>query len=565
MSDGTLASDRSRGEAEPVTFDAAPVRRHRRPSGEPPPLPREWDRTGTYWLITLGAASIVWFATIGFEGPRVWFTEQDLDLMRPLLDHRTEGLTSFFLEAQRIGLHWLIPLVGWPAIAAMVVSRRWRHLLVFFASAIIVTAVSDLLAWSIQRPRPFGVELLGEWAGWAHPSTPTATLTAILVGSCAMVIPSGPWRRLGYIVTAVTIFVFGTAQVYLGVDHPTDVLLAVDLGSAVPLLLLRLFVPEAAFPVAYRKGRTAHLDVTGARAEAIREAVGSQLGLHVSGLRPVGLEGSAGSTPILLTIDNYEQHQLFGKIYARNHLRSDRWYKIGRELRYGRLEDENSFKSVRRLVQYEDYLLHLMRNGGIATAQPHGIVEITPDREYLILTDFLDGAEEIDKVELNDQIIDSALGAIRALWTSGLAHRDIKPANIMVKDQQVYLIDVAFGEVRPSPWREAVDLANMMLILALHSSPEHVLERARLLFTEAELAEAFAAARGITLPSQLRRQLREDSRSLLEEYRALLPERPRVKIQRWSWRRLLLTATVALLVAAVVSIVLANLDGIGLI
>ena len=130
----------------------------------------------------------------------------------------------------------------------------------------------------------------------------------------------------------------------------------------------------------------------------------------------------------------------------------------------------------------------------------------------------------------------------------------------MVKGQQVYLIDVAFGEVRPSPWREAVDLANMMLILALHSSPEHVLERAQLLFTDDELAEAFAVARGITLPSQLRRQLRDDSRSLLEDYRALLPETPQVKIQRWSWRRLLLTIGVALASAVVVAIVLGNLD-----
>ena len=238
---------------------------------------------------------------------------------------------------------------------------------------------------------------------------------------------------------------------------------------------------------------------------------------------------------------------------------------MGRELRYGRLEDESSFKTVRRLVQYEDYLLHLMRDGGIATAKPHGIVEITPDREYLILTDFLDGAEEIDKVELDDEIIDGALEAVKALWTSGLAHRDIKPANIMVKGRRVYLIDVAFGEVRPSPWREAVDLANMMLILALHSSPERVLERARLLFTDEELAEAFAVARGITLPSQLRRQLRDDSRSLVEDYRALLPEMPRVKIQRWSWRRLLLTTGVAVAVGLVIAIVLANLDAIGLI
>ena len=461
--------------------------------------------------------------------------------------------------------HWIIPLVGWPAIIAMVVSRRWRHLFVFFASIIAVTGIAELLGWSIERPRPFGVEILGEWGGWSHPSVPTATLTAVLVASCAVAIPTGSWRRAGYAVSAVIIAIFGVAQVYLGVDHPTDVVFAVILGASVPLILLRLFVPEATFPVAYRRGRTAHLDVTGDRARAIREAVGSQLGLRVSELRPIGLEGSAGSTPILLTIDDHGNDRLFGKIYARNHLRSDRWYKIGRELRYGRLEDEASFKTVRRLVQYEDYLLHLMRDGGIATANPHGIVEITPNREYLILTDFLDGAEEIDKVELNDEIIDSALEAVRALWTSGLAHRDIKPANVMVKDQQVYLIDVAFGEVRPSPWREAVDLANMMLILALNSSPRHVLDRARLLFTDAELSEAVAAARGITLPSQLRRQLRDDSRSLLDDYRALLPETPSVKIQRWSWRRLLLTVAVALAAALMVAIVLGNLDAIGLI
>jgi hypothetical protein len=40
------------------------------------------------------------------------------------------------------------------------------------------------------------------------------------------------------------------------------------------------------------------------------------------------------------------------------------------------------------------------------------------------------------------------------------------------------LIDVAFVEARPSPWRQAVDLANMMLCLALRSSPERVYQRA---------------------------------------------------------------------------------------
>ena len=60
----------------------------------------------------------------------------------------------------------------------------------------------------------------------------------------------------------------------------------------------------------------------------------------------------------------------------------------------------------------------------------------------------------------------------------GLAHRDIKPANILVQDGRILLIDVAFATVRPTPWRQAVDLANMMLCLALRSAPERVYERA---------------------------------------------------------------------------------------
>ena len=59
---------------------------------------------------------------------------------------------------------------------------------------------------------------------------------------------------------------------------------------------------------------------------------------------------------------------------------------------------------------------------------------------------------------------------------AGLAHRDIKPANLLVRDG--HLIDVFFTEIHPTPWRQAVDLANMMLCLALRNDPQRVYERA---------------------------------------------------------------------------------------
>ena len=41
----------------------------------------------------------------------------------------------------------------------------------------------------------------------------------------------------------------------------------------------------------YRRGKTAHLDVSGRRGEALRQAVESQLGLTVLDIKPVGPRG----------------------------------------------------------------------------------------------------------------------------------------------------------------------------------------------------------------------------------------------------------------------------------
>ena len=93
---------------------------------------------------------------------------------------------------------------------------------------------------------------------------------------------------------------------------------------------------------------------------------------------------------------------MFGKLYAATHVRSDRWYKLGRTLLYGRLEDEQPFHSVRRLVQYEDYVLRLMDDAGLPVSRPLGIVEITPEREYLLVTEFIAGSREIGEAEVDD-------------------------------------------------------------------------------------------------------------------------------------------------------------------
>jgi tRNA A-37 threonylcarbamoyl transferase component Bud32 len=342
----------------------------------------------------------------------------------------------------------------------------------------------------------------------------------------------------------------GLSRLYLAQDHPTDVLAGVILGVAVPLAAFRLLTPNDVYPVRYHRGRTAHLDVTGSRGEAIVRALQDQLGLVAGDVQPFGLSGSGGSTPLRITVKGDPDTYVFGKLYAATHLRSDRWYKLGRTLLYGRLEDEQPYHTVRRLVQYEDYILHLLTDAGLPVPQPLGIVEITPEREYLLVTEFLRDAQEIGEARVDQAVIDQGLSVVRRMWEIGVAHRDIKPANLLVRDGVLYVIDTAFAEVRPSPWRQAVDLANMMLVLALRADAPTVYRRARMQFTDEEIGEAFAATRGLTMPSQLRRMLRQQGRDLHADFLALLPYRlPPVRIQRWTWRRVGLTVVTLAAVA----------------
>jgi tRNA A-37 threonylcarbamoyl transferase component Bud32 len=543
----------------PAASTATRVRRRRRPSGEPPPLPRQLHTSGKGWLLLVGVAVVAGVLVGNVRPTAVAADVVDHAVLSVFVAIRTPWLTQ---TARAVGvLSNPAPLgmyaIWWATLAVLVIWRRWRHLLVAAVAMFVVTLGSITASDVLHRPRPLGVEILGPWTESALPSVPMAFLTAILVTALYTLVPAGRLRERGKLVVAGLLGVTVLSRLYLAQEGPFDVLFGVVAGVAIPLAAFRMFVPNESFPVSYRRGRTAHLDVTGARHDAIAHALEEQLGVIPVAIKPFNLEGSGGSTPLRVTVKGDPETYVFAKLYSATHLRSDRWYKLGRAILYGQLEDEKSFNTVRRLVQYEDYLLRLLRDAGLPVPSPYGVVEITPEREYLLVTEFLDGGREIGEVEVDDDLIDQGLRIVRQLWEAGLAHRDLKPANLMVRDGRLYLIDSAFGELRPSPWRQAVDLGNMMLVLALRTSPEQVYARACRQFSVAEISEAFAATRGLTMPSQLRRMMREQGRDLHAEFIDLLPERPRpIPIQRWTVRRVVLIAALVIAVLPLVIIVL---------
>ena len=531
--------------------------KRRRPSGEPPPLPRRLGVSGRVWIALAVSVLVVASVILAFGALGAGFDRLDSTVLRGVAAIRTRWLTTVMVDINTVlTSRWTIRILRLGTVAALAGLRRWRHLFTFLGSVIVVGLAAYRLVVFQGPVRPFGVTIVGSWNGFSFPH-PVAALAVTLVGMAYALLPPGRPRSRGKWAAAAVLLLLVLARAYLAVDNPSDLVAGVILGVAVPVVAFRFFTPNEVFPVTYRRAKAAHLDVGGRRGEAIRTAVQEQLGLTVLDVRPVGLEGSAGSTPLRLRVAaaaGEPGRDLFAKLYAKSHVRADRSYKLGRTILYGALEDEAPFQSVRRFVEYEDYALLRLHQVGVPAPAPFGIVEITPEREYLIVMEFFAGAQELGVAAVDDRVIDSGLLLVRKLWDAGLAHRDIKPANLMVRDGRVLLVDAFFVQVRPSPWRQAVDLANMMLVLAVRTNAARVYQHALRYFTADEIAEAFAATRGVTSPTQLRSVLKQDGRDLMAQFRALAPHRRPVAIQHWSLRRIALSLLVlaAALAAALV-------------
>jgi hypothetical protein len=519
-------------------FASAPVRR--RPSGEPPPLPREDRWTRWIWVLAavllLGAVVSVLIATTDVvetadQAVLSWFAEA-----------RGPGLTDAARLVAALTTFAAVMTLRIATVVVLVVYRRFRHLVVFLATLVATDwLVVRLLA--VELPRP-SVPVLVDADEYAFPSKAISTLAITLAAMSFVLVGRGRGRhrlRAGFTAALVLVVL---AELYLAGDYLSGMVYAAILAPCVADVAFRWLVPEEGFPISYRKrGSAAHLDLGGERGAAIVRAMADQLGLTVTEVKEFGLEGSGGSSPLRMTLQ--DGTRVFGKIYSTSHERADRWYRFGRTILYGQLEDETAIGSVRRLAAYEDYALRLLADNGVRVARTYGIVELTPNQEYMLVTEFFENARNLGDSQIDDTVIDEGLAMVRTFWDVGVAHRDIKPANLLVQNGHLQLVDVSGLEVRPSPWRQAVDLSNMLLVLALRTDPERVYKRATTVFTPDEIAEACASAVGLTIPTELQAKLKADGRPLLERLRQLAPPRDRISIQRWSGQRLLLTAGAA--------------------
>src|SRR5215207_10458514 len=180
-----VPADRSRPtSALPVHPGAVRSPRRRRPTGAAPPLPYRLQTSGVGWLVAalvLIGLTLAVFAR-GLRGPAVTATVIDDAIVGWLAGLVGPGLVAPLRGLARIGSWWMLYTTFYGLVLALLVLRRWRHLLVWFVAAELAGFLTFALAVIVRRPRPFGVDLRSSWGGWALPSLQVAFLTAILMG-----------------------------------------------------------------------------------------------------------------------------------------------------------------------------------------------------------------------------------------------------------------------------------------------------------------------------------------------------------------------------------------------
>ena len=204
---------------------------------------------------------------------------------------------------------------------------------------------------NFKRPRPFDVTIIGRLERVLVPGAGRRGRSLVLarVSPTRWWCPGGRARSPRWSAVA-SVIVGSAAGLYLATYHPFDLASGIALAVARRRQRVPVLHPERGVPGRLRRRE----DGPPRRRRAARR--GDPPGgpgparPHGLDIKPVGLAGSGGSTPLRLRVAGDPDTYLFGKLYAMNHVRADRWYKLGRTILYGRLEDEAPFQSVRRLV-----------------------------------------------------------------------------------------------------------------------------------------------------------------------------------------------------------------------
>ena len=327
-----------------------PRRRRNRPLGAPPPSPRHLgrgppvppsaDRRRLLATSRLGAL----LSPSARRSPTRWMPPSCVQHRRAahlVADDRRPRGRPMTTGGPTVHLRRVCLLTA-------VAYKRWRHLFTFIGASWCPPRRFRLIV-AYHRPRPYDVTIIGRsgrlraaLGARAIVSAPSSASLYIFVvpvrpdGSAKSSAPSSWWRSSVALCTSASTTPSTSSSVRPRSGDPLVALpvLHTQRGRSRHLRRRKDRPPRHRWPA--RRGAAPRRRGAARRHRRRRPPDRSRRLRRIDAAAAASRRGPG--------------RYVFGKIYTMNHVRADRWYKTGRTILYGRLEDEAPFQTVRRLV-----------------------------------------------------------------------------------------------------------------------------------------------------------------------------------------------------------------------
>jgi glycosyltransferase 2 family protein len=342
------------------------------------------------------------------------------------------------VEAGAIAAGVIAPL--WALLA-----RRWSLARDLALAAVLAWIGAEVFERIAERGRPGGlvpnIELHGEAvSGLGFPST----TVAVAAGLATAYVPYGtriPRRIVWSVVVVVAI-----GRVFVGAHLPVDAFGGFAVG------LMAGSIVHLAFGAPGRRPTLA----------AVHDAL-ARAGLAVADLTPIGI-GRRGST--MFTGHAPDGTAVFCRAIGRDERDRDTIDKAWRAVALRDQRDQPFFTSI-QAVEHEAYLALLAGRAGVSV----------PD--VRITAAFADGAvlaedrapgkrlSTVDAAAIDDELLDDVWRNVAALRSGRLSHGALHSENIFVAGGKVSIVDWADARSAADERRQAEDLAELLVSLAV--------------------------------------------------------------------------------------------------
>lgn len=391
----------------------------------------------------------------------------------------------------------LAALLFWCGLAWFLINRR----------AALTVAAGGFIAWYmakfvkalVERGRPgdvletvrlFGGEVFG---GFGFPSG-----HATVAAACATILYFQVDRKYRkYLLWLV--FLVGLSRMYLGAHFPLDIIGGWALGAMIGAGLSLFF-------------GSSNKDISAVQIKAVLR----KKGYPMQSVRFANVD-ARGSRPLFMTDSDGKQY--FAKIFGVQEHAADWLFKIYRFFRFKNFQAEEPYINSRRNIEMESFASLWAKQAGVRVPVIVDVLKIR--NSWMLIQERLDAIPLSEHGQLRQKTLVDAWQQVARLHAANVAHRDLRAANLMVDKQgDPWIIDFGFAEVAPRKQRQYMDIAELLMSMALVVGVKRTLDAALPVIGADKMIrvlpylrrEVFSGATAKAI-----KDLKQDHKSILEE------------------------------------------------